>query len=89
MQWGLPIVVWTQASGEDFKAQLHAALTKLHDAEARERNLTAVSGQQAEQIGRLQDEVTQLHRLRREMHNQLMEIKGNIRVFCRVRPSLG
>jgi kinesin family protein C1 len=27
--------------------------------------------------------------VRRELHNQLQELKGNIRVFCRVRPALG
>ena len=27
--------------------------------------------------------------LRRKLHNQVQELKGNIRVFCRVRPSLG
>ena len=27
--------------------------------------------------------------LRRKLHNQIQELKGNIRVFCRVRPSLG
>lgn len=25
---------------------------------------------------------------RRNLHNQLIELKGNIRVFCRVRPPL-
>lgn len=27
--------------------------------------------------------------LRRKLHNQVQELKGNIRVFCRVRPALG
>lgn len=27
--------------------------------------------------------------LRRKLHNTIQELKGNIRVFCRVRPSLG
>ncbi|OJJ59068.1 hypothetical protein ASPSYDRAFT_45502 [Aspergillus sydowii CBS 593.65] len=27
--------------------------------------------------------------LRRKLHNQVQELKGNIRVFCRVRPTLG
>ena len=38
----------------------------------------------AEAMGKLRTEET----LRRKLHNQVQELKGNIRVFCRVRPSL-
>jgi len=27
--------------------------------------------------------------IRRKLHNTILELKGNIRVFCRVRPALG
>ena len=34
--------------------------------------------------GKLRDEET----IRRKLHNAVQELKGNIRVYCRVRPSL-
>ena len=35
-----------------------------------------------------QDKLRSEETLRRKLHNQIQELKGNIRVFCRVRPSL-
>ncbi len=34
------------------------------------------------------DEMEKFEVIRRRMHNQIQELKGNIRVFCRVRPPL-
>ncbi|XP_046397378.1 carboxy-terminal kinesin 2-like [Ischnura elegans] len=39
-------------------------------------------------IAELQEKVKTLDEARKTMHNSLMELKGNIRVFCRVRPLL-
>ena len=36
-----------------------------------------------------QEKLRQEETLRRKLHNQVQELKGNIRVFCRVRPALG
>lgn len=36
-----------------------------------------------------QEKLRQEETLRRKLHNQVQELKGNIRVFCRVRPTLG
>ncbi|KAG8691651.1 kinesin-like nuclear fusion protein [Ceratobasidium sp. 423] len=35
------------------------------------------------------EELRDAEMIRRKLHNQVQELKGNIRVFCRVRPSLG
>ncbi|KAI5254640.1 kinesin-domain-containing protein [Aureobasidium subglaciale] len=35
------------------------------------------------------EKLRQEETLRRKLHNQVQELKGNIRVFCRVRPALG
>lgn len=61
----------------DNKSQSHAFV----DLETRLQN--ALRGT-AEANEKLRNEET----LRRKLHNQVQELKGNIRVFCRVRPSL-
>jgi len=38
-------------------------------------------------IGRLEDQLSAAESTRRELHNTIQELKGNIRVFCRVRPA--
>ena len=35
------------------------------------------------------EKLLQAETIRRSLHNQIQELKGNIRVFCRVRPALG
>lgn len=40
------------------------------------------------QIAEAHDKLRNEESLRRKLHNQVQELKGNIRVFCRVRPSL-
>jgi len=45
-----------------------------------------------EALASAEDSATKLRQeetLRRKLHNQVQELKGNIRVFCRVRPPLG
>ncbi|KAJ1485749.1 hypothetical protein T484DRAFT_1792222 [Baffinella frigidus] len=44
--------------------------------------LAGVTGKMAEAETRLKKEVTE----RKRLHNLVQELKGNIRVFCRVRP---
>ncbi|KAM5326729.1 kinesin-like protein KIFC1 isoform 1-T1 [Glossophaga mutica] len=76
--------------------------TRLEEQERRlQASEAALSGSQAEvaslrkeaaaQVALLAERGERLHWLemeRRRLHNQLQELKGNIRVFCRVRPVL-
>ncbi|XP_024413866.2 kinesin-like protein KIFC1 isoform X2 [Desmodus rotundus] len=76
--------------------------TRLEEQEKRlQASEAALSGSQAEvaslrkeaaaQVALLAERGERLHWLemeRRQLHNQLQELKGNIRVFCRVRPVL-
>jgi kinesin family member C1 len=39
-------------------------------------------------IAELEDDLREAERIRRRLHNTIQELKGNIRVFCRVRPIL-
>jgi len=41
-----------------------------------------------EEALQLQEKLRREETLRRKLHNQVQELKGNIRVFCRVRPNL-
>lgn len=61
----------------DNKSQSHAFV----DLETRLQNAIRTASEANE---KLRNEET----LRRKLHNQVQELKGNIRVFCRVRPSL-
>jgi len=36
----------------------------------------------------MQEKLRAEETIRRKLHNQIQELKGNIRVFCRVRPAL-
>ena len=49
-----------------------------------ERQMTEAIDEAKEATEKLRKEET----MRRKLHNQVQELKGNIRVFCRVRPSL-
>jgi len=42
----------------------------------------------AEQVKALEDEISECHAERRRMHNLVQELRGNVRVFARVRPFL-
>ncbi|XP_041472331.1 carboxy-terminal kinesin 2-like [Lytechinus variegatus] len=55
--------------------------TRISDLEA---EVEALKASVAEKESRIRDEET----IRRKLHNTIQELKGNIRVFCRVRPLL-
>ncbi|XP_007483744.1 kinesin-like protein KIFC1 isoform X2 [Monodelphis domestica] len=77
-----------QAERRDLVIQLEVQTTQLQESTA------ALAKSQAEiitQAALLAERTEHLHGLemeRRYLHNQLQELKGNIRVFCRVRPAL-
>lgn len=64
-----------QTESEGLLSSRSRLLIELEEANARAQQLEAD----------LRDAET----LRRKLHNQVQELKGNIRVFCRVRPPLG
>jgi Microtubule binding len=46
-------------------------------------------GQMVARVGRLETTLAEAEKVRRKLHNDLMEIRGNIRVYCRLRPCTG
>lgn len=45
--------------------------------------------QKLETIKELEAKIREDEGLRRKLHNTIQELKGNIRVFCRIRPYIG
>lgn len=72
------------------KAELEAGLKQAADAEVKaEERVLAARQECEERIAEIEDELRAAESLRRKLHNQIQELKGNIRVFARVRPALG
>lgn len=46
-------------------------------------------GQLVHRVGHLEAALWEAEKARRRLNNELVEIRGNIRVFCRLRPSAG
>ena len=77
------------------ESDLHAARAKTHflesDSQAQSQafaDLNARMQEAIESAARANEKLRAEETLRRKLHNQVQELKGNIRVFCRVRPSL-
>ena len=66
-------------------------VTKKNYADATDKiaDLTKLSSQQACRIEVYEEKERAFETERRRLHNTIQELKGNIRVFCRVRPLLG
>jgi hypothetical protein len=46
-------------------------------------------GQLVTKVAGLEGSLADAERARRKLHNELVELRGNIRVFCRIRPPTG
>lgn len=82
----------SQLTVESQKAALTAQLSATQTALENERGTTALLRLDVEsreaRIEELEAEAREFESVRRRMHNIILELKGNIRVFCRVRPVL-
>eukprot|EP00802_Teleaulax_amphioxeia_P004479 Tamp_04483.p1 GENE.Tamp_04483~~Tamp_04483.p1 ORF type:complete len:738 (-),score=242.55 Tamp_04483:22-2235(-) len=80
----------SRSSNADELAALQEQVTKLNGDLESEREyvsqMDAESQRKDALLKELQQDLAASENARRRLHNQVMELKGNIRVFCRVRP---
>ncbi len=68
------------------KSQLQAAQTLCSERENKISSLLITIDEKKAAIATLESEVREGENLRKKLHNTIQELKGNIRVFCRIRP---
>lgn len=73
---------------EEQERRLEASEAALSSSQAEVASLRQEAAAQAALLAERGDRLHGLEMERRRLHNQLQELKGNIRVFCRVRPVL-
>eukprot|EP01013_Petalomonas_cantuscygni_P044773 TRINITY_DN9412_c0_g1_i1.p1 TRINITY_DN9412_c0_g1~~TRINITY_DN9412_c0_g1_i1.p1 ORF type:complete len:888 (-),score=270.07 TRINITY_DN9412_c0_g1_i1:163-2826(-) len=89
-------------SGQELMRMLEDAQAQLREKSARCDMLGRQNNGSAEKMAQMEDEIKELRQakkdletqvregaaMRRKLHNEIQELKGNIRVYCRVRPLL-
>ncbi|XP_066132756.1 kinesin-like protein KIFC1 isoform X1 [Saccopteryx bilineata] len=73
---------------EEQERRLQASEAALTGSQAEVASLREATAAQAVTLAERGEQLHGLEMERRRLHNQLQELKGNIRVFCRVRPVL-
>ena len=79
----------TVAEMSALSTQLKTTQIQLESARNTISELQKLSSDQAEEINTYQEKQRAYETERRQLHNAIQELKGNIRVFCRIRPLLG
>lgn len=71
------------------KAELQVGQDRARDAELKaEKKVREAEEERDRRIAEIEEELRTAETIRRKLHNQVQELKGNIRVFARVRPVL-
>ncbi|TKC49548.1 hypothetical protein EI555_016480, partial [Monodon monoceros] len=73
---------------EEQERRLQASEAALSGSQAELASLRQEAAAQADLLAKREERLHGLEMERRRLHNQLQELKGNVRVFCRVRPVL-
>lgn len=77
-------------SVSSMKAELEVGRQKARDAEDRAlKKIQDAEEDRDKRIAEIEEQLRTAETIRRKLHNQVQELKGNIRVFARVRPALG
>merc|ERR1712018_800847 len=77
------------AASAGLEAKFKSTQMQLDSAREKVAELQKLSTDQAEEISVYQEKQRAFETERRQLHNTIQELKGNIRVFCRIRPLIG
>ncbi|KAK8843321.1 hypothetical protein IAR55_006976 [Kwoniella newhampshirensis] len=76
-------------SVSSMKAELQVGQERAREAETKaEQKVKEAEEERDRRIAEIEEELRAAETIRRKLHNQVQELKGNIRVFARVRPAL-
>jgi kinesin family member C1 len=70
------------------RAQIHALEDEVKNHKTHISSLQLDNQKLQKNSSFLENELREAESLRRKLHNEVQELRGNIRVFCRVRPSV-
>jgi len=77
-----------EATTRALRTKLESLETIALDRNARIKELEEALAEATSAKDEIEDKLRAEETIRRKLHNQIQELKGNIRVFCRVRPAL-
>ncbi|CAO3686810.1 unnamed protein product [Umbelopsis vinacea] len=81
-------VLTMESNTRNLKLKLENTETALKDRERTIERLTAELNAAKITVADVEDKLLEEEKNRRRLHNTIQELKGNIRVFCRIRPVL-
>ena len=77
------------ASSAGIEAKLKSTQIQFDNMREKMIEFQTISNNQAEETKVFQEKQRSFETERRQLHNTIQELKGNIRVFCRIRPLIG
>lgn len=77
-----------ESTNTALRTELQATQDRLRERDEEIVKLKAALSHGEETVKDLENELREAESLRRKLHNEVQELRGNIRVFARVRPSL-
>ena len=77
-----------EATTRALRTKLENLETMTANRDARIKELESTLAEAVTARDEIQEKLRAEETIRRKLHNQIQELKGNIRVFCRVRPAL-